>query len=87
MNRLQCPSTTGFIMASSDLFEKAPQLISKIQKFLFSILHLNIFLIIYRFNVGTVQENQTVDDTKDHNNVTNIYSKARIATKIYLSLL
>ena len=46
-------------MATSDLFGKAPQLIrGKIQNFLFNKMHLNIFPIIYRFNVQTAQENQ-----------------------------
>ena len=46
-------------MATSDLFEKAPHLIrGKIQNFMFNIPHLNIFPIIYRFNVQTAQENQ-----------------------------
>lgn len=59
MNHLQCPSTTGFIIAISDLCEKAPHLIrGKIQNFMFNIPHLNIFPIIYRFNVQTAQENE-----------------------------
>ena len=46
-------------MAISDLFEKAPHLIrGKIQNFMFSIPHLNIFQIIYRFSVQTAQGKQ-----------------------------